>query len=294
MKYKSQFFKILLLSQPQLFLAPSSVEGANILFLFGGGNLSHKLSIWPFVTALAEKGHNVTFISSSEKRLAEHPGVLDLTPKPFKAYTDGMYKVDRLQERISTGGNPLDISSGFYDELSLVFCKIMFEAAKTDPDFSNIVGNGKFELVFLNVAFNECGFFIAHHFGAKYIEFSSTVPMPWFHGVYGIPMEVSWIPDLMARSSPPMGIIGRMYNTYRYIQGYSRREAFGERMKGLYRDFFGDSAVPEASFEEMERNSSLVFLNSHHSIDFARSLPPMFISIGGMQCWSPVGELPQV
>ncbi|CAG7827820.1 unnamed protein product, partial [Allacma fusca] len=48
-------------------------EGAKILFFFSGGTYSHKVSIWPFVAAMADRGHDVTFFSSFNKRPFEHP-----------------------------------------------------------------------------------------------------------------------------------------------------------------------------------------------------------------------------
>ena len=287
-KVSKYFLSFLLLIS--LLLNSSFVFSANILFLFGGGNVSHKISIWPFVTALADKGHNVTFISSNEKKPTNHAGVTDVTPQLFKDFTAQTYESDRLQDRFD--GNGWDIIDVGYDEISLAFCEATLKAYDDDPSFSNSMRTGNFDLIIVNFAFNECGYLLAHHLGTKYILFSSTIVLPWFHGVYGIPMEVSWIPDILAAYTHPMGLLDRMKNFYRYVKGYSRRDSFYYKMEDLYKKNFTSESVPP--LVDLERNASLVFLNTHHSIDFARSLPPMFVSIGGMQCWSPVGKLPVV
>jgi len=47
------------------------------------------------------------------------------------------------------------------------------------------------------------------------------------------------------------------------------------------------------ALKELERNTSLVFLSTHYSIEYARSLPPFYIPIGGMHIVESHQKLPK-
>lgn len=47
-------------------------------------------------------------------------------------------------------------------------------------------------------------------------------------------------------------------------------------------------------FEELEKNVSLVVVNSHHSFDFAYTLPPCVVQVGGMNAYLPEKAIPEV
>jgi len=274
------------------FLCDATVFSARILFLFAGGNVSHKLGVWPFVRGLAGAGHNVTFVSSSDKKLVGSERVRDVTPAAFKLlHTDAMYNSDRLKDRLE--GKQWDMSSEGYDMASLWFCETIMKAYQEDPEFREVIDNGHYDLVILNGIFSECGFFITHHLGLKVILYSPTTILPWFHGSFGAPVEASTIPEMLVQVSYPPTLLDRMWNVYRHSIGYNRRDAFSRNLEALFRQNFKvKSKVP--SLVELERNVSLVFVNTHYSTDYARSLPPMFVSVGGMQCWEEIRKLPKV
>jgi glucuronosyltransferase len=263
-------------------------SSVNILFFLGGGNFSHKLSIWPLVIKLTEQGHNVTFISSNAKQPLKNSKVYDLAPAFLVGETEQYYAVDRLQIRKERKEGGLWTA---YDQSTFSFCNLTLNS-KDDATMNNLIENGKFDLVIVNSILGECGFLLAHHFGAKHVVFDSTTIIPSFHGIYGIPIEASWVPDMKSQENYPMGLVERMKNVYNYFVSYERTLSFKKNMMELYKDRFNLDTTPD--FTEIERNTSLVLVNSHHTIDFARSLPPMFVSIGGMQCWQPQGQLPKV
>ena len=270
-------------------LIVSPTFSLNILFLFGGGNVSHKLSVWPLVVELAERGYNVTFVSSNAKQPIKNTKVHDITPKALSAGTDSLYSVDRFQDRKSREEYKVWST---YDESSLKICHNILNS-KDEPVLSNLIDNGKFDLIVINAVYGECGFLLAHHYGSKYVVFDSSHIIPWFHGIYGIPIEASWIPSLLtSQNEYPMGILDRMKAVYYYFLVYERKSSFKNQMMEMYKRRFNLQSAPD--FTDIERNTSLVLVNIHYTIDFARSLPPMFVPIAGMQCWEPPGKLPQV
>ena len=130
---------------------------------------------------------------------------------------------------------------------------------------------------------------LAQYHGWKYIYFSANTIVASLHPTFGMPWSADHIPDLTTKMTYPMTFYARIRNLYHYYRVGLPSDYFTESMEGLMKERFGLTSVP--NFIDMERNASLVFYNSHHALDFARSLPPMFIPVGGMQCWSEIGAL---
>ncbi|ODN02587.1 UDP-glucuronosyltransferase 1-7, partial [Orchesella cincta] len=68
-----------------------------------------------------------------------------------------------------------------------------------------------------------------------------------------------------------------------YYWTYKRRTQFFPKLDKLMREFFETDNI--TSFEELERKTDLLFVNTHPSVELPRSLPPNIISVGGMQMY---------
>ena len=60
-----------------------------------------------------------------------------------------------------------------------------------------------------------------------------------------------------------------------------RRHFILQRLDNVLQKYFGNTKI---SLEEIERNASLVLVNSHHSLGYPRPLLPNVIEVGGMHC----------
>lgn len=115
-----------------------------------------------------------------------------------------------------------------------------------------------------------------------------------FNDVYGYGLESTWVPDIMGKfENVPMSFRDRVTNTFYSAYWY------WDRYNYMYPEFerimtaaFNRQDIP--SYFELERNASLVFVNTHHSYAFANSLPPFVIPIGGMNVFLPEKEIPKV
>ena len=271
------------------------VTGARILFLFAGGNLSHKTVIWPFVLGLANRGHVITFISSHYKTPVPHANVTDLAPEALVQATAMVYGVNRFQAR----QQGLESETwDEYDEFAQHSCELLLKAGETDEHLRQALyppSETKYDVVIINAVYGECGFIIATHLRVKYIQYCPTTIESWFHTSFGLPWQASWIPDIaapLAGSSSPLPFLDRLHNFWFYATRVTRTETVSAGLQALHARYLPESAGP--TFIEMERNTSLVLVNTHPTFDFARPLPPWFVQIGGMACWAPVGSLPQV
>lgn len=151
----------------------------------------------------------------------------------------------------------------------------------------------KFDLVILDALFNECGYGVAYAHGAKTAVFSVSTVLPWGIDAFGLPDESAWIPDLMLKVPIDMSfghrvlgavmpVVWSIYRSWVYLPALERITR-----EGLKVDEF-------PSYAELERNTSLVLVNTHASQEFSRALPPNVIPVGGISWVEKRKPLPQV
>ncbi|XP_021955895.1 2-hydroxyacylsphingosine 1-beta-galactosyltransferase [Folsomia candida] len=273
-----------------IFLHFPSFPAEKILFFFGGGSYSMKNSAWPWATELADRGHQVTFLSAHSKQPTKHGQIRDLATPTLVQLMGVLYGIDRFQQRKDHQEKDLLTK---YSALSVEICETIFFKSQEDALLQDVIHKESYDLVIVNVIFGECGFVFAAKYNAKTILFDGSVPLPWFFDVYGFHADTSWIPDvLMKYDNFPLTLVDRVTSTIWPLYWYwDRHCVVYPGMDRLMEKAFGkENALP---FYELEKNTSLVVVNSHHATDFAYSFPPLVIQIGGIQTWLPEQEIPE-
>lgn len=261
-------------------------ESKNIVFFFGVASYSHRIPAWPLVEALADKGHNVTFISSFAAK-NPNPKIFDYVPNTLAKFMESVEDTmnvfeDRKTEKWLSTWLMVPI-------FGIMICQEIYK----DEEYVNWVKSTKVDLVFVDALANDCAYGMAHYWGAKVILFDTSAPFSYFPEAYGLPDETSTIPGLELAYPINMSFFQRLTNALFPIAWlYYRKWYFFPQLEELTREKLGITNLPK--FEELERNASLVFLNIHHAEEFARSLPPNVISIGGIAFNEKRKTLPKV
>jgi glucuronosyltransferase len=247
---------------------------------------SQKISVWPLVEDLVAKGHDVTFLSPYRHK-TPNPKVREFNPKSleplFEANRDG------LIESRSTGSYKsiwVEVA-----DFGLAVCDIMLK----DPEVLSWMNNPstKIDLVIYDSLYNECGIGLAYKFKAKYILFSTSTVGMWYPDMLGHDAQTSWIPDVQHHFETPMNFIQRLHTTVAplYWHFWVRCLNFIPKLDAILRK---NLALPEMpSIQELEINTSLVFLGSHYTTEYARSLPPFYVPVGGMHITESNKALPK-
>lgn len=159
---------------------------------------------------------------------------------------------------------------------------------------TSIFQNGtNYDLVVVNTIFGECGYYVGHYLKAKMITYDSCTIFPWYYDTYGVSPEAGWVPDMFSQFDTfPMSFWDRVRATYYSLDWGIQRQRLSPMLEQVVQPLFGNQELP--SLYELENEVSFVFVNSHPSIDFARTLPPLFIDVGGMDTTESFKQLPQV
>lgn len=174
-----------------------------------------------------------------------------------------------------------------------VFGIMMCEEMYKDDDYMKWVKSTKVDVIILDALANECAYGMAHYWDAKLILFNTAFPFAHSTESYGLPDETSWMPSMELFYPVEMSFSQRLTNAvFPIFFHYYRKLYVFPKLEEITRDKLGVTDLPK--FEEFDRNTSLVFINAHYAEEFARSLPPHFIPIGGIAYTEKRNALPKV
>lgn len=262
------------------------VHSANIVFFFGVSSYSHRVAVWPLAESLAENGHNVTFISPFPAK-NPNPKVFDYVPNSLKTWINEMdMEIDVFQDRKTR--SPIVM----YMMLP-IFGKMMCEQIYKDEEYIRWVKSTKVDVVMVDALANDCAYGMAYYWDAKVILLDTSAPFGHFSDAYGLVDETSWISSMEMGFNTDMSFSQRTINAVLpMFWSYYRSWFFFPTLAKVTSDKLGITDLP--SFEELERRTDLVFINTHYGEEYARSLPPNVISIGGIGYTGKTKALPEV
>lgn len=174
-------------------------------------------------------------------------------------------------------------------EFGTASCDVIY----SDEEYINWIKNSKVDLIFIDSLYNDCAYGMAYYWNAKIINFQTSTNYPWIAETSGLADESSWIPDMVLYHPVPMNFLQRVKNALSPIAwNLHRRWRYFPYLEQLTKEKLQITNLP--SFEEIERGANLIFVNTHYSEEFARSLSPNVIAVGGIALKDKKNSLPKV
>ncbi|KDR20346.1 UDP-glucuronosyltransferase, partial [Zootermopsis nevadensis] len=250
-----------------------------ILALFSMNGKSHFVMFEALLKGLAARGHQVYVVGHFPQK------------NPVPNYTD-----------ISVEGSLPEIVNNFTVEFArnlgyiqifkfiwntnLEMCKTVLEHPKVQE---LILSDGKFDLIITEIFGPDCFLGLSHRFKAPFISMISSVMMPWGNDRIMNPDHPAYIPNYFVSYSDHMTLGQRIINTVSTVISKVGHYYFAELpMDKISRRHFGNDVPPLA---ELKKNTSLILVNSHVSLNFPRPTVPGFIDVAGLHIHSK-GKLP--
>ncbi|CAL8137636.1 unnamed protein product [Orchesella dallaii] len=258
---------------------PLACRGENILVYGAIATPSIRISMMPYMEALADKGHNVTYVTNIKAvdNFSKHPGIHEYLPKKWTALLSSSWEEE--ETFYSVRKNKGMIKSWYeLPNLGVTACENLY----SDSEFVEWVKSSNFDLVIVESLVNECGYGLAHLFGAKLIVYCSTTILPPFNDALGFPVESPYISDFIFNFPPgnQMSFLERFVNAINpVVYTLIRRHFYLPSLEEITKKGLGLTELP--SFADIEKNASLVMLTTHFSLDYPRSMPPNAILVGG-------------
>ena len=263
-----------------------STSALNVLFFFPISTYSHRIPVWPLVEGLANKGHNVTFVSPYPPK-EPNPKITEFAPQEMVKFV-----VDNEEGPVAFNmrkNKEIDASWWVLPHWGTTLCEMFLSSTDT----KEWLKSSKFDLIVIDGLFNDCGLGLAHHFKARHMAYVTSTLFMWNYDAYGIPHEASWIPDMQYHYSEEMTFTERFWTTVNGIMWALDREySYFPKLGEILRKGLNSSDLPP--LRDIERNVSLVLMNSHFSEEFPRALPPLVVPVGGMHIKESQKPLPKV
>ncbi|KAK7865224.1 hypothetical protein R5R35_003935 [Gryllus longicercus] len=253
---------------------------ARILALYAVPGRSHFMVTSSLARALAERGHEVVVVSpfTTPDRPANYTDFTIADPMDNAATTD-FYNFGNL--------SPLGMVLFLWD-FSIGMCR----GNLADPKLKTLIhSKEKFDLVLLEGFVGDCLIGFAHRFNAPLVQMSAFHGAVWMGDWVGNPSPPAYVPDPFLDFSDRMTFKQRLVNTALVLlERAGRAWYYLPRMDAAMREGFGDPDMPHIA--DLERNTSVMMVNSHFSVAYPRPAVPAYVQVGGLHIKKPK-PLPQ-
>ncbi|XP_045481096.1 UDP-glycosyltransferase UGT5-like isoform X8 [Harmonia axyridis] len=253
-----------------LLLFLENVFSLKILVVFPHEGQSHLWVFAPIIRQLASRGHDLTVLTRYSLSLKSDNYVEMILKGKFKGVHDFTLEMfDKTSVELSLG------SAVVLSLMGSEACDSMFSDAQTQKLMAS---NQKFDLIIAEMFNSECFLAFVDQFQAPVIGVSSTTLMPWYTGTFGQPDNPSYIEN-NHKASMSMDFLGRVENFilkmwYDSIHFFQLKYNHYLIEKKLRRKI--------SSFDDLMRNISLLFVNSHFTLHQAKPLVPGIVEVGGI------------
>lgn len=256
-------------------------DGAKILGMFPFGAYSHYAGFEPLLLELARRGHQVTVYSHFPQK-TKVPNLTDVTLERAVDLHVNSIPFNLFE---TNSVNLLYDIYFLYAELSNL--EKVLETKTVDQLISS---NEKFDLVVTEYFNSEVLFGFAHRFNAPYIGMVSCTMLPWTSFNFASPSNPSYVPIVFVPYTAHMSFTQRLINTYKQIIAVlSYRYYFVPKTNAMIKKLFGET-TPSA--DDLVKNASLLFVNTHFSFHESKPLSKKVVEIGGIHI-KPPKKLPQ-
>lgn len=259
-------------------------EGAttkNILFLLPLSSKSHKNVFEPLIRGLAAKGHEITVIAAT--KTSNLPSnvreiVIVKDEEIFDAWEDPLEN----RKKGKFGNMFMDIS------FAINVCNKVYESEEIRTLLKT--HKNKFDLAFVDLILNQCFYGLLTYFEAPYITLATLPPCDAWSSLLGSHLPSSFVPVAFFNMPERMNFLQRVQNNLlNAVTPLIIRYMYNQKLEAVYQKQLG-SHYPSA--EVVEGNASMMFTNSHFSLNSKMPLLPDIVEVGGMHL-KPAKALPK-
>ncbi|XP_001988523.2 UDP-glycosyltransferase UGT5 [Drosophila grimshawi] len=272
-----------------LFLLVINGLGGNayrILFMGPFPAPSHWMWLEHFQRDLLKRGHEVTSINNHPTK-TPHENLTEIILNPTFDIPKHFPKKNIFSMRFASDFQNL--------QMWWLIGQMTTEHALQDVQVQRLIASQDehYDLVILEQFFHEAFLMFGQKFKCPVVTIGTMGYADNMDHAMGILTPWSVIPHLLLPHTDQMTFTQRVYNTYLSVYDAAmRRWWYLPRMQQIAEKYFGAAikgALPHV--HDLERNISLMLINSHRSVDLPRPSMPGLINVGGAHI-QPAKELP--
>ncbi|KFB44381.1 AGAP005163-PA-like protein [Anopheles sinensis] len=254
----------------------SSSSGAKILAVFPSISKANYIFGQVLFEALAARGHNVTIVSPFEVQYT-HENIRQV-------------RITGLYSHVEDYGLTANVftkrdKSSFYGNTNLIYgTAAMADYTLGHAKVQELLKNPTetFDLLLLDQVLCESLLGLAYHYGVPAIVYSAEAPNKYTNEMVANPHNPAYNPIPSLGYSDRMTLVQRVWNTFVSVcEQFNYKYLYLPSQEAVYqRHFQRKGTLPPLL--DLIHNVSLVLVNSHPVINFARPFVPNMIEIGGV------------
>ncbi|TMW46154.1 hypothetical protein DOY81_008766, partial [Sarcophaga bullata] len=250
----------------------SAESPSKILAVFGLPAPARYDFVAALLNALSDRGHQVTLILrfASDWKLREN--ITQIIIKENQAI---------LTEFTYFSSNYMD--NNFFSNLQIVFgnCTSMNGNIFKNPQVKQLMQEEqKFDLILLDILLSDSLYGLGEHFNAPMVGVSNYCTWLTVDALVGNISPASFIPSVLIQHAFEVNFMQRCLNfALDMINEMIYNFMYLNQQHILYKELFPNA---RQTFAEVRRNFSLVILNHHVSLSFARPYVPNMIEAAGL------------
>lgn len=231
---------------------------------------------------LASRGHNVTVYNTFPKDYTV-PNYTNVSLQECFRIEDKVFSIDELFGLVQRSISKLDsIKLILPAEENILKCKPLLALRNS---------TGSFDLLITETFIYDFFALFGPALKIPVILVHSCPPLPWISYRAALADNPSYMSFKTVAFPAEMSFLERLENTLQYLYALYFYKVNSENRYDKITPAFYGSAVP--SIDDAVKNSSMLFLNSHHSTSGTRPMVPNVIEIGGITI-QPSQSLPKV
>ncbi|XP_030383885.1 UDP-glucuronosyltransferase 2C1 [Scaptodrosophila lebanonensis] len=251
-------------------------EAARILFMGPFPAPSHWMWLEHFQRDLLRRGHQVTSVNNHPTK-KPHENLTEIIINPSFDIPFHFPKKNIFSMRYTSDFQNLQM----WWALGLMTS----EHALQDEKLKQLVASTDqhYDLVILEQFFHEAFLMFGHKFNCPVVTIGTMGYADNMDHAMGLLTPWSFIPHLLLPHTDRMSFSQRAYNAYLSLyDSIMRRWYYLPKMQELAVKYFGDAIKgPLPHVHQLERNISLMLINSHRSVDLPRPGMPGLVNVGG-------------
>ncbi|XP_005189088.2 UDP-glycosyltransferase UGT5 isoform X1 [Musca domestica] len=273
---------------------PTSSEGSRILAIFAFPGKSHYGMHSALIKELVDRGHHVTMVAAyTLKHLNLGQNYTEILIEPvydFWSDVKAYFKAETVFD-LSTIGV---LENHFMLE---VIGFTTTEHALKQPKIQELINHpspqGQYDLLLCEQFYQEPFLALAHIYNIPVVTSGTLGFENHMSQMMGLLSPWSFVPHGFTDYSDHMTFKERLLNSYYSLaEDFLREYHYFPEMDKMVQKYFGHLNVTIPPISQMEKNISVMLLNSHLPLITARPLVPGIVFVGGMHIYPPK-KLPQ-
>ena len=261
-----------------------------ILAVMPYASASHKNTVIPLISALADRGHQLTYISGKRtEQLENNVNVRELVIDMKMQFTVANTSADGKTFFENIVEQPFKTKMAFMRKFREV-PESTIVSTFSDDRIKTMLEKENFDVVLISMVTAYVGYPFAWHFNCPFILLSPNVVLSDFPFIMGDSEHTEYVPFMLTSFTNRMNLLERTLNTVLVHLTTKIPKLF---FTPVYSKLIQHYLPGCPTIFEIENNVSLIFTNTHPSFSYPRANPPGIIEIGAIQC-RPAEALPKV